>query len=505
MKHLRSLVTLPRQLPWRRALRPVVGLAVSVALVLLASPAARAQVTTPRVVRAEAEPTFVVERSGRGWMGISINIRVTRDGTRPGETVIQVVRTVDGSAASRAGIVPGDVIQRIDRAPVTLPGWERLISNLAVGDEVHLGVRGGDDHLRTVMLTAGARPDFTPVPSDVSDHLQAVRESFETRLESARSVWASRDHVRLLISGDSIEEASNRILDQARRNAVAFGHSSRSGETPTDVTFRRLPEPSTEPALSFSEGPGGILWSFGGNSVRGWSSSEPVLVVPEVEARGRYAVVLSAESALPFEYLLLTSQEADSLKTVVIRLRTELNSLHEATRIREREIIEIITQQAQELGDTDIQLNRLRSDNDRVSDELSQVAARLAQIGSSERRERDRAASVAPWAPVMPRRPVTARLVGRNFVGGAQLSELNPRLSEYFGAEHGVLVIDVLRGTPAFNAGLVPGDVVVRVGSTEVDDLVTFRRALNTVYARERSAILSLIRKGEPVLVTLSR
>ena len=510
MKHVGPRVTLTRR-SW------AAGLALSVALVLLTSPAARAQVSTRRVVRVQAEPTLTVERVDRGWMGISVNVRVTRDGTRPGETTIRILRTVDGSAASQAGIRPGDVIERIDMEPVSLPGWVRLVNNITVGDEVHLGVRGDDDHVRTVMLTAAARPDFTPVPSDVSDHLDAVREAFETRLRSGRGVWASRAHVRLLISGDSVEQASNRILDQARRNAVAFGVSSSPGETPRDVRSPRMPQPPrVEGGFSIAQGPDGFTWSFGGDSVRGWSSAGPVLVAPNVEAGGRYSVILGAESALPFEYLLLTSPEADSLKTTVIRLRIELNSLNEATRTREREIVEIIRQQARELGESDIHLNRLRSDNERVSEELSEVAARLAQVGSLERQERardrardrrdrrDRGAAEAS-APAVVSRRVTAGLVGRNFVGGAQLSDLNPRLSEYFGAERGVLVIDVLRGTPAHVAGLVPGDVIVRVGETEVDGLVACRKALRAVYARERSAVLSVIRKGDPILVTLSR
>jgi hypothetical protein len=329
-------------------------------------------------------------------------------------------------------------------------------------------------------------------------------------LESARDVWASRDHVRLLISGDSIEEVSNRILDQARRNAVAFSFRSRSGEPPPDLPFLMPPEPPEEGEISVTLGPGGFVWNFGGDSVRGWSSSGPVLVAPNVEARGRYSVVLSAESALPFEYLLLSSQEADSLKTTVIRLRTELHTLHEATRTREQEIVTIITRQARELGETDVQLNRLRSDNDRVSEELSQVAARLAEVGSLERQERERTrlarrTGVTGPASIVHVRPVTASLVGRNFVGGAQFSDLNPRLSEYFGTDRGVLVIDVLRGTPAFDAGLIPGDVVVRVGDTDVESLVTLRSALEGIYARERAAVISLIRKGEPLLVTLSR
>ncbi len=508
MERLRPHVMLPSRHRWLRTHGPLVGIALSVGIILTPSLAA-AQVRTPESVRRPVRPTIVMERTDRGWMGISIDITVTSDGTDPGETVIRVVRTVDGSPAAQAGMVPGDVIRRIGQAPVTLPGWEKLTSNMSIGDEVHLGVQGRGDLLRDVSLTAGVRPDFT-LPSDVSDRLEAVRESFEARLEMGRGVWASRDHVRLLISGDSIEEGSHRILDQARRNAVAFGVSSRSGEPPRDIPFPRPPEPPAEGEISVTLGPAGFLWSFGGDSVRGWSSSEPVLVAPNVEAGGRYSVVLSAASALPFEYLLLSSQEADSLKTAVIRLRTELSTLHEATRSRELEIVEIITQQARELGETDFRLNRLRSDNDRVSEELSQVAARLAEVGSLERRKREqtrqaRGTGVSETTAVVQVRPLTAGLVGRNFVGGAQFSDLNPRLSEYFGTDRGVLVIDVLRGTPAFNAGLIPGDVVVRVGNNDVESLVEFREELKGVYGRERSAILSLIRKGEEILVTLAR
>ncbi len=334
MRHLRFHVTPPRNRWWLRTLGPLLGIVVSVGLVftpLLAS----AQVTTPEQVRTRVRPSIVIERTSRGWMGVSININVTSDGTLPAKTVIEVVRTVDEGPAARAGMVPGDVIQRIDQESLTLALWEQLTDNMDIGDEVHLGVRGTDNRLREVVLTAGARPDFT-VPSDVSERLVAVRKSFEARLESARDVWASRDHVRLLISGDSIEEVSNRILDQARRNAVAFSFRSRSGEPPPDLPFLMPPEPPEEGEISVTLGPGGFVWNFGGDSVRGWSSSGPVLVAPNVEARGRYSVVLSAESALPFEYLLLSSQEADSLKTTVIRLRTELHTLHEATRTREQ-------------------------------------------------------------------------------------------------------------------------------------------------------------------------
>jgi len=472
-----------------------VGMCVAMAL----SPSSSSgQDRSPESVRRPARATIVMDRIDRGWMGVSINISVTSDGTGPAETVIQVVRTVEDSPAARAGMMPGDVIERIGEQVLTLREWENVTGNLAVGDEIQFGVRGRDNRLRPVTLTAGARPDLT-LPVGVSDRLEAVRESFEARLESGRGVWASRDHVRLLISGDSIEEVSNRILDQARRNAVAFSTRAR-GREPSPVLS--LAEPGE---ISVTLGPEGFLWSFGGDSVQGWSSSNPVVVAPNVPAGGRYSVIVNAESALPFEYLLLSSHEADSLKTAVIRLRSELSTLNEATRVREMEIVEIITEQARELGESDIRLNRLRSDNDRVFEELSEVAARLAEVGSEERRERERSLGSSEPTKVVHIRQITAGLAGRNFVGGAQFSDLNPRLSEYFGTDRGVLVIDVLRGTPAFEAGLIPGDVVVRVANTDVESLVTFRAVLKEAYARERSAILSLVRKGTPLLVTLSR
>ena len=489
-----------------RAIGPWAGIALSFGIMLVPADATGQVRSSEYYARTQVRPTSALERGDRGWMGVSINITVTTDGAGAEQTIVRVLRTVEGSPAARAGMLPGDVIVRIDDEPLTFQNWERLTGDMAIGDQVVFDVRGEDDRSRSVVLVAGPRPEFT-LPSGVSDRLEAVRESFEARLESGRGVWATRDHVRFLISGDSIEEASNRILDQARRNAVAFKTGPRWRE-PSPAPRVSVPPAIGAPGeVSVTLGPGRFLWSFGGDSVQGWSSSEPMLVAPNVEAGGRYSVILSAESALPFEYLLLSSQEADSLKTAVIRLRTELSTLHEATQTREMEIVEIITRRARELDENDVRLNRLRSDNNRVSEELSQVAARLAEVGSVERREREerRRIEVMEPTPVVPVRSMTAGLVGRNFVGGAQFSDLNPRLSEYFGADRGVLVIDVLRGTPAFKAGLVPGDVVFRVANTDVESLVAFRAALKEAYARERSAILSIIRKAQPLRVTLSR
>ena len=156
------------------------------------------------------------------------------------------------------------------------------------------------------------------------------------------------------------------------------------------------------------------------------------------------------------------------------------------------------------MGDSDAQLLRLRSDNDRVQEDLKRLAVRLVEIGSNERETRREAAGFeAEWEARI--RPVTAHVVGRNFVGGAQFNAVNPQLGTYFGTDRGVLVIQVLSGTPCDEAGLVPGDVVTHVGDTEIDNVEGFRTALNRVFAQRRQAELTLMRRGERVTATLSR
>jgi hypothetical protein len=293
----------------------------------------------------------------------------------------------------------------------------------------------------------------------LTDHLDSVRTSFQVQLESNRDIWASRDYVTLRIASDSFEEASTRILAQTRQNAMTYG-------------FR--PGSATD------------------------------LMTPSQQSSNRYSVVWNTDAALPFEYLMLQSPEADSVKTAIIGLRGALNQVNEATRVREQEIREIVQLRATELGDNDVQLLRLRSDNERVQEDLERLAVRLAEIGSNERETRRQAAGFGAGAAVNVR-PVTAYVAGRNFVGGAQFNDLNPGLGTYFGTDRGVLVIQVLDGTPSDEAGLVPGDVVTHVGDTEVDNVEGFRTALNRVLARRRQAELTLIRRGERVAATLSR
>ncbi len=431
--------------------------ALVTALIALCVSSGYAQILPPGwdVPVASVRPLDPAER---GWIGVGVETTVTEAARGPATLEVRVVRTVDGGPAVLVGVVPGDVIRAIDGDPITIERWQRFTQNLRPGVDLRLALdRAG--RRREVRLTTAPRPSLSPVPMGLTAYLDSVRTSFRTRLESGRGVWASRDYVTRLIAGDSVEEASRRILDRTRQNVVSYGVR---------------PESNTD------------------------------ILTPSGQGGNRYSVVWNTEAALPFEYLMLQSPEADSVKTVIIRLRGALTEVTEATRVREQEIRAIVERTARRLDDSDVQLLRLRLDNERVQEDLERLAVRLAEIGSNEREARIRVAGIG--SEIVARiRPVTARVAGRNFIGGAQFNDLNPQLGEYFGTDHGVLVIQVMSGTPCDEAGLVPGDVVTHVGDTEIDSVEGFRAVLNRVFARRRQAELTLVRRGEQVAATLAR
>ena len=81
---------------------------------------------------------------------------------------------------------------------------------------------------------------------------------------------------------------------------------------------------------------------------------------------------------------------------------------------------------------------------------------------------------------------------GRGCAAGAELRELNAALGEYFGAESGILVIDVDEDNPL---GLMPGDVILAVGDREVGNLERIRRVLAS-YDEDETVTVRIMRKG---------
>lgn len=82
-------------------------------------------------------------------------------------------------------------------------------------------------------------------------------------------------------------------------------------------------------------------------------------------------------------------------------------------------------------------------------------------------------------------------------MAGAEFRPLSPPLAEYFpGAEHGLLVLQVVPGTPAAELGLRSGDVVVSAGDRRITGATDLREALSR-YPRRDSVVMKWVRKGE--------
>ena len=77
-----------------------------------------------------------------------------------------------------------------------------------------------------------------------------------------------------------------------------------------------------------------------------------------------------------------------------------------------------------------------------------------------------------------------------------------PETLERWGLSGGVVVRSVAPGSPAAEAGIMPGDVLTLVGQTPVKDLDSLREAFDAV-APGRSVPLRLIRRGSPLFIGL--
>ena len=118
--------------------------------------------------------------------------------------------------------------------------------------------------------------------------------------------------------------------------------------------------------------------------------------------------------------------------------------------------------------------------------------------------------SAAPPAPIVPSVPLpppaqawvrgsepvftfTGTPAAPMVIAGATIIRTNADLRETFGVKSGVLVLDVARGTPAYNSGLRGGDIIVRAGRAAVTSPLSIQRAIQGADGSE--VPLQIIRK----------
>ncbi len=228
-----------------------------------------------------------------------------------------------------------------------------------------------------------------------------------------------------------------------------------------------------------------------------------------------------AGQATPFALHVFGDARTDSLASALKSIEERLQAARAAEQLRARQLA--TRPQSGGRGATpDSELAQLRAHSQTLTAEAALLRGTLEQIvtervGSpfgmdalnqwtievTPAVDPFAASSAAPTAPAAVVRPLTPYLAGWDRVAGARLTPLNAGLAEYFGTPRGVLVVEVADGTPAQEAALRAGDVLLKVGGVEVDDLDPIRRAI--AGARDDEVPITVWRKGKRVELKLPR
>lgn len=104
-----------------------------------------------------------------------------------------------------------------------------------------------------------------------------------------------------------------------------------------------------------------------------------------------------------------------------------------------------------------------------------------------------------PYAPVR----IAGAIGGNELIAGAVLIPLTPDAREGLGIQEGVLVIDVLRGSPAREAGLRAGDVILAVKGRKVTSIPQLRLTLDAM--RDGTWELKVTRRNQKPRIVLLR
>lgn len=84
--------------------------------------------------------------------------------------------------------------------------------------------------------------------------------------------------------------------------------------------------------------------------------------------------------------------------------------------------------------------------------------------------------------------------LGARAIGGAEFSEMNDGLAQYFNGKRGLLTLRVTPETPADRAGLQPGDVVLKAKDRAIEKISDLR---SIIAANPEGVKLEISRKGQ--------
>lgn len=104
-----------------------------------------------------------------------------------------------------------------------------------------------------------------------------------------------------------------------------------------------------------------------------------------------------------------------------------------------------------------------------------------------------------PYFGVMPDIPKST-LTWRNSALGIEGEAIEGQLADYFGVKEGVLVKSVVQDSAGGKAGILAGDIIVKVGDDRVNTPREITAGLRSARAR-KSAALTVVRKGKEMVL----
>jgi C-terminal processing protease CtpA/Prc len=438
------------------------------------------------------EISWTVQETSSGWIGFYFDYgKAVVDGEE--RTVVVVKEVVEGSPAALAEMRAGDMVTHLDGQPVSQQVFASLRQALEPGDLVRLTVV--QDGQTSERLVEAVRPPprivVAPDAEEMIIHLETMSEGILRNLDS----------VKLSIEGLMVR-----------------------GE-PGEMSLHVLRSPSN----LRREGEVGFQFHM-----------QDVFL--DSLAFGPNFLFTSPDFAMPFEAMVVQSEATAEIRQELARLSKELAGVKRAGLARQRELSAAIQGPIEAILREDERYQQYRAQEAELAAQRAQLAERLQRVseeelqrqwvevrsrseeaflqaqrdqldalraGERDQREMDRQRresyeyrgnpeeAESRWFQF--RSPI---IEGQTVVYGAQLAPLNPQLAAYFSVENGVMVIDVLEGTPAADAGLQGGDIIVSVEGEEVETLSDLRFNLT---AFQGTLIIGVIRKGEPVEVQIRR
>jgi len=429
--------------------------------------------------------TWTYRPASQGWIGFFYRFSSAAvDGAQ--RTVVIIEDVADESPAETAGLQAGDTLTHLDGQRISQEVFLSMSQTLEPGDRVRLTVRRGG-RSSEVLVEAAAPPQQVIVEPD-ADRIRVELESL------SGNILKELDSLRLHISGVRVDRV------------------------PENLEFHVLRVPPTAGADSQYA----LQFQF----------QEPFL--DSLTGYPSFGFSLEPDLTFPFQAMLVESQATSQMKEELTNLRKELTAVRREELSRRAELTTSIRgAQLEEVLRTDEKILQMRARETKLLSEQTELAQRLRQVseeemqkqwaeiqsrnqevllrarqaqaeasGRAQRDQRDmenRLRSMYVYAPGEGTSPV---IMGQSFILGAQLTPLNPQLAEYFPVDRGVFVVQVVDGTPAYEAGLRGGDIIIAAGDEDVASLADLRLG---VAASEGPLRIKVIRKGDPVEIIIRR